>query len=260
MRTISIMNQKGGCGKTTTAVNLSACLAKLAADRESEGNVLLIDMDPQSHASISLNAHIEELEKTLYDVLTYPDQAENTLDRIVKPILPHFDLVPSSLSLFRVEDTLARAPNRDRRLADCIRQVSTSYEYVIVDCPPSMGLLTSNALMASDEVIITIETSFLSLQGVNRLLGLIQNVQERKGHIIEIRALATMYDRRTNVAKNVLLDIRDYFEDALYDTVIHRNVKLTEAASFGMPITEYASTALGYRDYMSLAEEVIAER
>lgn len=255
MYIIAITNQKGGCGKTTTAVNLSACLG-LKGER-----TLLLDLDPQAHATIGLSGEEDLLSrKTIFDALMRPEEVENSVVYIIHPVYENFDLVPSNTELADIEQQLAGVIRREERLYQALQSVSDTYSYVIIDCPPSIGLLTANAFVACDEVMIPVETSFLALQGVARLLEFVQSLRSRRTRPFRLSAVATMFDRRTSHAKAVLQDITGYFGDMLYKTAIRRNVRLREAASFGLPITQYDEKSHGYEDYMALAEEVIAVR
>lgn len=251
MRTIAIVNQKGGCGKTTTAINLSACLAA------SQKKVLLIDLDPQSHASIGLNIKVEELEKSAYDIFAASPGIR--LEDVVVKTDSQFDLVPSQVVLSAVEQELAGRPGRESILLNSIQTLGVAYDYIIIDCPPNLGMLTFNALRASTEALIPIEMSVFSLQGVSRLIKVVDVLKSSYGHAIECKALATMCDTRTLFAAELLSNIRKYFGEKVYATVIHVTVKLREAAGFGMPITAYDQRCRGAVDYRELADEVIAE-
>jgi len=251
MRTIAIVNQKGGCGKTTTAINLSACLS--LNDRK----VLLIDLDPQSHASIGLNIEVEELEKSIYDI--FSESNRKSLDDVIVSIDDNFDLAPSQLILSAVEQELAGKVGRESVLLGSIQSMQENYEYLIVDCPPSLGLLTFNALRACSEALIPIEMSIFSLQGVARLLEIIEILKVEYGHEIRPKALATICDPRTLFASEVLRNIEQHFEKRMYETVIHATVRLKEAAGFGLPIHKYSKNCRGAEDYRRLASEVVAE-
>jgi len=251
MRTIAIVNQKGGCGKTTTAINLSACLA-LDSKR-----ILLIDLDPQSHASIGLGVKVEELEKSIYDV--FSESNRRSLDDVIVEIDQNFDLAPSQLILSAVEQELTGKAGRESVLARSFQNIESHYDYIIVDCPPGLGLLTFNALRACSEALIPIEMSVFSLQGVARLLETIEILKEKYGHIVKPKALATMCNPRTFFAKEVLRNIEEHFEKDMYKTIIHDTVRLKEAAGFGIPIHKYNKRCRGAEDYMGLTGEVLAE-
>jgi len=248
MRIISIANQKGGCGKTTTAVNLAACLA--AKGR----HTLLIDLDPQGHATLALGVGHEGLEASMYEVLA----RQKRLDDVVLGAGDHLDLAPAEVRLSAIEQELAGVEGREHRLIEALCSLGEDrYRYVIVDCPPSVGLLTFNALVASSELIVPIEGSFFSLHGLGKLIETVEIVRDHTGNQIEVRALATIYDRRTRLAREVLEEVREHFGEHCFRTVIHQTVKLREAAGFGQSILDYRPNSLGTEDYMSLANEVL---
>ena len=253
MRIISIANQKGGCGKTTTAINLSACLAHL------QRKVLLIDMDPQSHSSLGLDVDVRGLEKTIFDVIGYLDRPDASLNDIVLEVSKNFHIAPSNISLSIFEQHLAGIHGRESRLKVAIESAPRNYDYIIIDCPPSLGLLTFNSLLASTEVIVPIEMSLFSLHGISRLVKIIDVVQEKTGHKVLMNVIATMHDKRTRISNEVLQNIKNNFNESMFRTVIHLNVKLKEAASFGKSIVEYEKKARGFIDYMSLSKEVTAQ-
>jgi len=248
MRVMAIVNQKGGCGKTTTAINLAACLA--AQSR----NVLLIDLDPQAHATLGLSIKPEEAERGMYEVLI----GETPLEDVIRQVLPNLSLAPSNIALSAIEQFLAGTPERERQLAARIATLVDSFDYILIDCPPSVGLLTFNALIACQEAIVPVETSFFSLQGVVKLSETIKLISEKIGHEIAVRILPTKFDRRAGYAKDVLAKIRERFAPITMATTINLNDKLREAVSLGLPITEYAPDSAGFKDYMALAREVIA--
>ena len=201
MRVIAIVNQKGGCGKTTTAINLAACLA--AQSRK----VLLIDLDPQAHATLGLSVKPEEAERGMYEVLS----GEATLDEVIAQILPNLALAPSNIALSAIEQFLAGTPERERQLASRLAMLQEPFDYVLIDCPPSVGLLTFNALIACQEAIVPVETSFFSLQGVVKLSETIKLIGEKIGHEITVQILPTKFDRRAGYAKDILLKVRERF-------------------------------------------------
>ena len=250
MRVIAIANQKGGSGKTTTAINLGACLAQLG------NRTLIIDLDPQAHASLGLSRGRPDLTgATVYDALT----DGGNVGTVLRPVSDNLDLAPSSPRLLLAEHRLNLLPGGEEALAGALADIKDHYAFVLIDCPPTGGLLTANAVRAAGETIITVETGFFALYGVSQMLELINGVPGSTGEPMRVRALATMYDRRTTFAREILKDLNGYFGPALFETVIHINVKLKEAASFGVPIVEYDPRARGSADYMSLAREVVAE-
>ncbi len=253
MRIVSIANQKGGCGKTTSAINLSACLAHKGR------KVLLIDMDPQGHSAIGLNINIDELEKTVLNTLCNSNDAKVVLNDVTIQVDDNFDIAPSNISLSTFEQHLSMVQGRETKLKEAIDGLYQIYDYIIIDCPPSLGLLTFNSLIASTEVIVPIEMSLFSLHGISRLLEIVTLVREKTGHEIRIKVIATMFDKRTRISKEVLQDIKNHFKDSMFRTVVNTNVKLKEAASFGRSIVDYDRKAKGFSDYMALAKEVIAE-
>jgi chromosome partitioning protein len=249
MKIIAIANHKGGCGKTTTAINLSACLSLKGK------KVLLIDLDPQAHASIGLNVEVDDLEKTMYDLMTDPHV--NFKDIIIS-IDDNLDIAPSHVLLNAVEQKLAGTMDRDKQLQHKILGIRGRYDYIIIDCPPSLGLLTFNALTACRELIVPIETSCFSLHGVGKLMEAVLLIREKSHHEIKVKALATNFDRRTAFAKEVLKNIEENFGKNLFSTVIRSNVSLREAASFGQPITHYCQNSTGFMDYRSLCQDLLA--
>ena len=251
MRIIAIVNQKGGCGKTTTVINLSSYLA---LDKR---KVLLIDLDPQSHASIGLDIKVEELGKSVYDVFSASHR--RSLEDVIVSIDDNFDLAPSQLILSAVEQELAGKVGRESVLLRSIQGVRKKYDYIIIDCPPNLGLLTFNALRACGEALIPIEMSVFSLQGVARLLEIIEVLKVEYGHEIRPKALATICNPRTLFASEVLKNIKQHFEKNVYETIIRTTVRLKEAAGFGLPIHKYNKRCMGAEDYRALAGEFIAE-
>lgn len=253
MRVIAIVNQKGGCGKTTTTVNLAGALA-------ADGNrVLVVDMDPQAHATLAMGLEPDDLEMNLYEVLVEPGGASR-LDAVIVDVSDKIDLAPSSIVLSALEQKLAseRHDARTERLAAALETLPPLYDYVLIDCPPNVGLLTFNALRAASEVIVPLETSFFAIDGVQKLLETISLLSDRIGHELDVRVLPTLYDGRTRYARQTLGDIRELFKELCFDTVIRLNVKLREAAREGIPISRYAPSANGALDYASVAMELAA--
>jgi chromosome partitioning protein len=251
MRTIAIANQKGGCGKTTTAINLSSSLSVKGK------RVLLIDCDPQAHATMGLNRRPLGLGKSIYHVMTLQDNGAKGIEDIIVPIKDNFDLAPSSIILCALEQELAGMEGREDRLHQAIQAIQRPYDYIVIDCPPSIGLLSINALRACREVIIPIDMSLFSLRGVIKLIEIILLIKDRLGHEIKPRALITMYDFRTRYAKHVMEKVKERFGNNVFESVIRYNVRLRETVDYGLPIGDYDKHSIGYKDYEGLAEEVI---
>jgi len=246
MPTISIANQKGGVGKSTTAINLSAALA-LKGKR-----VLLVDMDPQGATTVGLG--LRNANPTIYNVIL--DEAEIE-DVIIPTQIEGLELIPSNIALSGAEIELSSQIGREYILRNKLAKIKDKYNYVIIDTPPSLGILTMNSLVASDEVIIPIQAEYYALEGIGLLLKAIKLVRERLGIPLEIRGfLITMFDKRTNLSKEVKEEVRRIFGEKVFRTMIPRNVKLAEAPSHGKPIFLYAPDSRGAKAYMKLAEEV----
>ena len=253
MRVIASANQKGGCGKTTTAINLSSSLS-LKGKR-----VLLIDFDPQAHATMGLNITPSDFEKSIYDVITPKENESLGIEDILVPIKDNFDLAPSSLILSVVEQELSGMEGREDRLFQAIQALKEPYDYVVIDCPPSIGHLCFNALRACEEVIIPIDMSLFSLRGVAKLLEIIIMLKDKIGHDVRSRPLITMYDRRTRYSRIVLDKVKAEFGNNVFETVIRYNIRLRETADYGLPVGDYDKNAIGHKDYENLAEEVIRQ-
>ena len=249
-RLIAIANQQGGVGKTTTAVNLAASLAV------AERRTLLVDLDPQGNASSGLGIAKETLRSSVYDVIVN-DAAMR--DVVVQTSMEYLDVAPATVDLFGAEVELVSAIGREHRLRDALADLRADYEFIFVDCPPSLGLLTVNALTAVDSVLIPIQCEYYALEGLSQLLGTIRIVQKRLNRDLTIEGvLLTMYDSRLNLARQVQDEAVEYFGKSVYDTVIPRNVRLSEAPSFGKPVILYDILSVGAESYMKLAEELIA--
>jgi chromosome partitioning protein len=250
MRIIAIANQKGGCGKTTTAINLSSCLALKGQ------KVLLIDFDPQSHATMGLNIQCNP-DKNIYHVMTRAGMGAVGLDDIVVPVKENFDVAPSDMLLCAVEQELAGAEGREKRLLEAIECLKKSYDFIIVDCPPSIGHLCFNALRACSEAIIPIDMSLFSLRGIAKLTDMMVTIETSAGHAIAPRALVTMFDTRTRYSREVLKRVREKFGDKVFNTVVRYNVRLRETVDHGLPIGDFDKHAIGQKDYEELSGEVM---
>jgi len=255
MRTIAIINQKGGCGKTTTSINLAACLARLGQ------KTLLLDMDPQGHCGVGLAVPEDQIERTVFDALIEPSDGKvSKVSEIVWQIASDFDLAPSNIKLAAFEQVFAGRDGREDRLLEALAEVKSTYQWTILDCPPSVGLLTFNALRACDEVIVPVETGFFSLHGLTKMMETLEMMKDRCANEINIRVLPTLYDTRTKLAREVLSELRNKFKDYLMESTVNFNTKLKEAASFGQPITEYDPGSRGYKDFVNLARELMGHR
>ena len=252
MRTIAIINQKGGCGKTTLSINLAAVLAGKGQ------KTLLVDMDPQAHCALGLAVPEAQLDRTIGDMLRAGLDGSLAFNDIVWQISKHLDLAPSTMELAGIEQELAAAPDKDRRLMQVLSTAADQYDVCIIDCPPSIGLLTFNALRAANEVLVPVETGYFAMQGSTKQQATIEMLARRVSHRVRYRVLATMYDVRTKLAREILAELRRHFGDKLLPVVVHFNSKLKEAASFGQPITESAPASRGMADFDKLAAWLMA--
>ncbi len=246
---ITIANQKGGVGKTTTAINLSASLGVL------EKKVLLVDIDPQSNSSSGLGINVRELEKTIYELLL--DQ-ENVYDVILQSNFPNLWVLPASINLVGAEIELVNQENREKRLKFVLDKIVDEYDFIIIDSPPSLGLLTVNGLTAAHSVIIPVQCEYYALEGLGQLLNTISLVKHSFNPNLDIEGvLMTMHDSRLRISNSVIEDVRKHFQNKVFKTIISRNVRLAEAPSFNMPVIEYDITSTGAQNYLALANEIL---
>jgi chromosome partitioning protein len=248
---IAIANQKGGVGKTTTAVNLAASLGAL------EKKVLLIDADPQANATSGLGINVDEVEKSTYQLLEHTLKAE---DLIIHTDSPNLDLIPAHIDLVAIEIELVDQENREQMLKQAVKDLPIKYDYILIDCAPSLGLLTLNALTAADAVIIPIQCEYFALEGLGKLLNTIKSVQKIHNPNLDIEGLLlTMYDSRLRLSNQVIDEVKKHFADMVFDTIIQRNVRLSEAPSYGESIIKYDAASRGADNYLSLAEEILKQ-
>jgi len=250
-KTIAISNQKGGVGKTTTTVNLAASLAAL------EKRVLLIDCDPQANATSSLGIRIDPETKTIHNLI---EDDCSTDDCIQNTNLKYFDIIPSHIDLVGIEIESIDLIDREYLLKNAIAPLLNIYDYILIDCPPSLGLLTINALTASNSVIIPIQCEYLALEGLGKLLNTIKSIQKLHNENLQIEGiLLTMYDIRLNLSNQVKKEVKIHFNQMVFKTIVHRNVKLGEATSFGKSIIDYDVSSKGANNYLNLARELISK-
>ena len=245
---IAVANQKGGVGKTTTNVNLGACLARLGK------RVLTVDIDPQGNTTSGLGIEKETLETSVYEVMI-----DNVPIRqgIVHTMVEGLDLLPSNINLVGAEIEMTSMIAREHILKGCLEEVRSEYDFVLIDCPPSLGLLTLNALTAADKVLVPIQCEFFALEGLSQLINTVGLVSQRLNPSLSMEGVVmTMYDPRTNLSQQVVAEVKKYFQSKVYQTMIPRNVRLGEAPSFGLPIMIYDPNCSGAKAYMSLAQEV----
>lgn len=255
MRTIAVVNQKGGCGKTTVSINLASALAEIGQ------KVLLVDMDPQSHCAVGLAVPEDQIEQSIYDVLISTSRNEPIrLNEILWQISDKLELAPASLDLSAFEQQMMGVTERECCLKDALNEIKNDYDYVVIDCPPAVSLLTFNALRAADEVIVPVETGYFALHGLSRQLETLSILCRRCSQNVDVRVLASMYDIRTKMAREILAELRNHFSEKMFKTVVSFNTKIKEASSFGQPISEYDPASKGQKDFHSLAEEVLGSQ
>jgi chromosome partitioning protein len=248
MRIFSVTNQKGGCGKTTTAVNLSASLA------QNGKKVLLIDLDPQAHATLGLNI---KADLSIYNVLSKLTNKKAELENIIKSVSENFDIAPSSIILSTLEQELAGEIGRESRLWEILSGFKSTYDYILIDCPPNLGILTINAIRASSEIIIPVEASRFSLEGLDQLTSIVNLVKERLNHSVEHKILVTNFDSRLRHSFEMLDSIKAKFSGKLFSTIVHVNVKLKESQNHGTHILNFDKYSRGAKDYFSLSRELV---
>ncbi len=251
-RIIAIANQKGGVGKTTTTVNLAAALGVL------ENKVLLIDADPQANATSGLGIDVESIEKGTYQVL---ELTVSPKDTVIQTTSPNVDLIPAHIDLVAIEIELVDKQEREYMLKKALESIKDDYDYILIDCAPSLGLITLNSLVAADSVIIPIQCEYFALEGLGKLLNTIKSVQKIHNQDLDIEGLLlTMFDSRLRLSNQVVEEVRKHFSSMVFETIVHRNIRLSEAPSYGESIISYDATSKGAVNYLNLANEILNKK
>ena len=248
-RIIAVANQKGGVGKTTTSINLAACLA------EKGKKVLAVDMDPQGNLTSGLGVDKDSVEKSIYELIIGEVDIKEVIN---KEVLENLDIIPTSIDLSAAEIELIGVDDKEYILRNAIDQLKDQYDFVIIDCPPSLSMLTINAMTTADSVIVPIQCEYYALEGLSQLIHTVELVKDRLNSKLEIEGVVfTMYDARTNLSLQVVENVKDNLQQNIYKTIIPRNIRLAEAPSYGLPINKYDPKSTGAESYMRLADEVI---